>query len=107
MNSDWLRPAIVLLLGLISVALMLAMVKKATSREELPSVEELAGCPRTLPSEDELVGEAGEHESSMAGMEVDEDELASRRIADQISELIKANPDEAGALLGRWVRTDE
>lgn len=107
MNSDWLRPAIVLLLGLVSVALMLAMVKKATTREELPSVEELAGLPPNLPSEEELVGEAGEHESSMAGMEVDEDELASRRIADQIGELIKANPDEAGALLGRWVRTDE
>ena len=107
MNSDWLRPAIVLLLGLISVALMLAMVKKATTREELPSVEELAGLPPNLPSEEELVGEAGEHESSMAGMEVDEEELASRRIADQIGELIKANPDEAGALLGRWVRTDE
>ena len=106
-HSSWLKPAAVLLLGLVSLALMLGMVRKATTREELPSVEELAGLPPNLPSEEELVGEVNADESSIPGVEVDEDELASRRIADQISELIKANPEEAGALLGKWVRTDE
>lgn len=107
LDSGWLKPAGVLLLGLISVALMLGMIRKATAREDLPTVEELAGLPPNLPDEENLVGEASEHEASMSGVEVDEEELASRRIADQISELIKANPEEAGNLLGKWVRTDD
>ncbi len=95
------------LLALLAVGLMLYMVRKATQQETLPSVEELAGVPPKLPSEEELVGEAEEHESSLAGVELDEDELHSRRVAEQIGELVKANPTEASAILGRWVRRDE
>lgn len=96
------------LLALLAVGLMLYMVRKATQQETLPSVEELAGVPPKLPSdEDELVGEAEEHESILAGVELDEGELKSRRVAEQISDMIKANPDEATAILSRWVKRDD
>jgi len=107
LDSPLLKPATVLLLGLISIGLMLGIVRKATTREALPTVEELAGLPPELPDDEYLVGEVHEAEASMAGVEVDEEELASRRIADQIADLIKANPDEAGGLIGKWVRSDE
>lgn len=106
-ESDWAKPVGVGLLALVSVALMFGMVRKAAQQESLPSVEELAGVPPRLPTEDELVGEADEMEASMAGVELDENELRARKIAQQIGDLVKANPDEAGTLLGRWVRRDE
>ncbi|MEL7087504.1 MAG: hypothetical protein AAGL98_03540 [Planctomycetota bacterium] len=94
-------------LGFVALALMMMMVRKATRPEELPSIEELAGVPPTLPTDDELIGEADEVESSMAGLEVDEEELRTRRLADQISDMIKAAPEDACGLLGKWVNSDE
>ena len=94
-------------LGLVALALMMMMVRKATRPEELPTVEELAGVPPTLPTDEELIGEADEVESSMAGLEVDEEELRTRHLADQISEMIKSAPEDAGGLLGKWVSSDE
>jgi len=107
-SSGWIAPGTVTLMALLSLALMLGMVRKATRPESLPSVEELAGVPPTLPDEeDELVGEVDEQESSLEGFELDEDELRSRRISEQIGEMIKSNPEEAGRIMKRWVSDDD
>lgn len=96
------------LLALAALAFMLYTVRKATQQEVLPTVEELAGVPPKLKAvEDDLVGEAEELESTMAGVELDEGELRSRKVAEQIGDLIKANPNEASAILGRWVRPND
>ncbi|MEM1109902.1 MAG: hypothetical protein AAGH99_14555 [Planctomycetota bacterium] len=94
-------------LAVLSLALALMMVKKATKTEELPSVESLAGLPPMLPTDDELIGEADEVEASMAGLEVNEDEIRTRNLADQISEMIKSSPNDAGSLLGKWVQSED
>lgn len=106
-DAGWQKPVGLGALGLIAIGFMLFMVRKASQQEVLPSVEELAGVPPRLPSDDELVGEAEEMESTLAGVELDETEIRSRKIAQQIGELVKANPEEAGAILGRWVRRDD
>ncbi len=105
-NSPWVGTASVAGLALGAVALMLMLVRKATRDEPLPTVEELAGVPDVLPADEDLIGEAQDVESTMQGLEVSEDQLKSRKIAEQISELIKANPGEAGSLLGKWVDAD-
>jgi flagellar M-ring protein FliF len=107
LDSTWIKPAGLSMLALVSLAMMFAMVRKATRQQPMPSVEELAGVPPTLPAEDDLVGEADETEASMAGVELDEDELRTRKIAEQIGEMVKANPAEAASLVRRWVRTEE
>jgi flagellar biosynthesis/type III secretory pathway M-ring protein FliF/YscJ len=107
LESPWMAPGSIILLAGISIALMLFMVRKATQAEALLSIEDLAGIPPTLPNEEDLIGEVEEPEASMEGVELDEAELKSRRIADQISEMIRANPQEAGGILGRWVATEE
>ena len=43
----------------------------------------------------------------MQGVELDESQIQSRKVAEQISEMIKNNPSEAGALLNKWVDPDE
>lgn len=107
MNSPWAQPALAggLVLGVL--VLMFYMVRRATRPESLPTIEELAGLPPRLQSDDDIVGEVDESESMMAGVELDENELESRKIAEQISELIKANPGEAGSLMSKWVKHDD
>ena len=107
LENGWAKPLGLGVLALVSLGLMLGMVRKATRTPPMASIEELAGVPPTLPAEDELVGEADETDPSMAGIELNEDELRSRKIAEQIGELVKGNPAEAASLIRRWVRTDQ
>ncbi len=106
-ESGWAGPAGVSLLALASLGLMLGMVRKATRPESLPSIEELAGVPPSLPSDEELIGEAEESEATMQGVELDEEDLKARRIAEQISDLVRADPAEASRLLGKWVSIND
>ena len=107
LDSGWAGPAGISLLALASLALMFGMVRKATKPETLPSIEELAGVPPSLPSDEELIGEAEESEATMQGVELDEDDLKARRIAEQISDLVRADPSEASRLLGKWIAVDD
>jgi flagellar M-ring protein FliF len=106
-NSGWVKTAAMVGLALLSLGLMLGMVRKATKQQELPSVEELAGEPPSVSGEEEVVGEASEAEGGMAGFELDESQMRSRKVAEQISDMIKNDPSEAGALLSKWVDTDD
>lgn len=107
MAEEWGGTAVVAALGLAALGLMLYLVKRTTREEDMPSVDDLAGVPQSLPSDDELLGEAEEVENTMAGVELDEDQLMARKISEQISEMIKASPQEAGSLLGKWVAIDD
>lgn len=107
LESAWAKPAGLGLLALASLALMFGMVRKATQHPPIPSAQELAGVPPPLPLEDDLIGEADAQEPSMAGMELNEDEIRSRKVAEQIADLVKSNPAEAAALFNRWIRKDE
>lgn len=107
LDGGWGGPAGVSLLALASLGLMLKVYRNATRPESLPSIEELAGVPPSLPSDEELIGEADETETSMTGVELNEDDLKARRIAEQISDLVRADPAEASRLLGKWVSTND
>ncbi len=104
-GSSWIKTGGISLLALVSLALMFGMVRRATAPPDLPTVEELAGLPPAL-GEDELIGEASPTGTVIDGVEIGDDEMRSRKIAEQIGDLIQANPEEAGSLLGRWVRPD-
>lgn len=94
------------LLALVSIVLMFGMVRKASQTPRMPSVEELAGVPPTLPVEDDVVGDVESADSGMAGVELDEGDIRTRKIAEQIGELVKSNPAEAAALFNRWIRKE-
>jgi flagellar M-ring protein FliF len=107
LEPSWIKTALVAGLALLSLGMMFGMVRKATKKQELPSVEELAGAPPAVGGEEEVVGEAEEADGGMVGVELDENQLQSRKVAEQISEMIKNDPSEAGAILSRWVDPDE
>ncbi|MAE66726.1 MAG: hypothetical protein CMJ18_20860 [Phycisphaeraceae bacterium] len=105
--GDWVRPAGLGLLVLTAVGLMLTMVRKATHNPSLPTAQELAGVPPILPDDEDLIGEAEESEAAMPGLELDEESVRARQVAEQISELIKEKPEEAAILVGKWVEVEE
>jgi flagellar M-ring protein FliF len=106
-QSGWMPSLSVGALAVVAMTMMLLMVRRATRIEAMPTAEELAGVPPKLPTDDDLVGEASEADATLAGVELDEEELRYRKIAEQISDMIKANPNEAGAMIGRWVRKED
>jgi flagellar biosynthesis/type III secretory pathway M-ring protein FliF/YscJ len=106
-KQPWFQPSVLSGLALLAIMLMFGMVRKSLRQPKLPSVEELAGVPPTLPSEDDLLGEVEEAETGMEGVEVNEGEIQMRKLAEQISEMVRANPAEAANLFNRWVESDD
>ena len=87
--------------------MMVLMVRKAGKRVEMPTAEELVGLPPTLEAKSDVVGEADESETAMAGIEVGEEEIKSTKMRESVSEFIKQSPEAASKLLNRWITVGE
>lgn len=107
LESGWAKPAGLALLAAMSLGIMFSMVRKASQMPELPSAEDLSGVPPQLPGDEEVAGEAPEADDTMVGVELSEEELEVRRMADQIADMINESPYEAASLLNRWVLPEE
>ncbi len=94
-------------LAFVSLGMMVLMVRKAGRHVVPATAETLAGSPPTLSTGDELVGEADESDTAMAGIIVGEDDLKATKMREQVSELIKKSPDTAVKVLNRWVAVEE
>jgi len=90
-------------LALVAFVMMVLMVRKGARPAALPEAEEIAGVPPTLETKSDLIGEADESETPMAGIEVDEEAVQSQKILDQVGELVGGDPDVAAKLITRWV----
>jgi flagellar M-ring protein FliF len=93
-------------LAVVAVGMMLLLVRKAGRKVDMPSAEELVGLPPTLEAKSDLVGEADESETALAGIEVGEDEIKVAKMRESVGEFIKQNPDAAGKLLNRWIAVE-
>ncbi len=106
-QSGLIAPVMVGLLVLFTMAMIVMMTRWATRPPPLPSVQELAGIPSVLPTDDDLIGEADVQDPTMAGVELDESQIRTRKIAEQIGEMVKTNPGEAASLFNRWIRKED
>lgn len=94
-------------LSLVAMALMLVMVRKAGKRTDTPSAEELVGLPPALDAEADVMGEADEGETAMEGIEVDERQMQSEKVLEQVGDMVQKDPTVAAKLLQRWINVDE
>ncbi len=94
-------------LSLVAMGMMVMMVKKAGRQGDQPTAEELVGLPPTLETEADVIGEADEGDTAMAGIEVDESEMQSQKVLEQVGEVVEQNPDQAAKLVARWINVDE
>lgn len=93
-------------LGLVALTMMVVMVKKIGRPAPMPSAEELVGVPPELQTGTDLIGEASEGDAALAGIEVNESQLQSQQVLEQVGEMVKQNPDAAARLLNRWISVE-
>lgn len=105
-GSGLIEKGVLVALAAVAMVMMLMMVKSATKRVELPSVEELVGIPPALEQPSDIVGEADETEAAMVGIEVDGTHVANRKMLEQVGTLIGKEPDLAARLLNRWIQPE-
>ncbi len=98
--------AILGVLAVAAVGMMLMMVRKAGQKTEMPTAEELVGLPPTLETKTDMIGEADESDTPLAGIEVNETEVAANKMLEQVGELVKKSPEDAAKLLNRWVTVE-
>jgi flagellar biosynthesis/type III secretory pathway M-ring protein FliF/YscJ len=73
----------------------------------MPTAEELVGLPPALESSSDVIGEAEAAQDALSGIEVDDGQLQSQQMLEQIGSLIKENPSMAARLLNRWIEVEE
>ena len=107
LGSGLVEKGMLMALAGVAFVMMLMMVKSATKRVELPSVEELVGIPPALEQPSDIVGEADESEAPMVGIEVDNQHVANHKMLEQVGSLVSNEPDLAARLLNRWIQPDQ
>jgi flagellar M-ring protein FliF len=90
-------------LAVISLFMMSSMVKKGAPVPVMASEPEPEGPAVQLAGGEEVVGEAGDGETILGGMELDEDSAKTQQMLGQVSDLVKENPDAAANLIKRWM----
>lgn len=94
-------------LALGALAMMVVLVKRAGKADALPSAHDIVGVPRSLTEDADLVGEADEADNALAGIELSDEMIRSRKLLEQVQEMVAEHPEDAASLLGRWIQTDD
>ncbi len=89
-------------LALLSLFMMSMMVKKGAPIPVLASPV-AARMPDKLSEGEEAIGEVGEGGNVLDGMELDDDSVRTQQMLDQVSTMVKDNPDGAANLVKRWL----
>lgn len=93
--------------ALMALCMMVFMVRRAGKEPPMPSVEELVGIPPPLESTRDLVGEAGESDLAMEGIEVAPEDVERQQMLDQLTQLVGDDPDSTAKLLNRWISVED
>lgn len=107
MGSGLIDKAVVGVLGVVALGMMFMLVKKSGKKPEMPTIEELVGLPPELDTASDVIGDAVEGDSPLAGIEVGEDEVQSQKMLEQVAELVKEDPGSAAKLLNRWIQNND
>lgn len=91
-------------LAVVALGLVVFTAFKGNRHEKLPTAAELVGLPPALQqAEADLVGEATEADSALAGIELSEDELKTQKVLEQVSAMVKERPGDASSIINRWM----
>lgn len=106
-NGNLVETVLVGVLAAVSILMMLTMVRRSSKDIKLPTAEELVGLPPQLEGDNDLIGEADEGDSAMAGIEVDDAVIQIQQLRDQVTELIASDPESAAGLVERWAEVED
>ena len=86
--------------------MVLMMLKKASTNVAVQNLEFKEPVNEPTPPLDVDSGPIGEAVSSdgvLQGIEVDEDTIRTRKMAEQVATLVKEDPSSAAALVRQWI----
>ncbi len=93
-------------LALVALGMMLMLVKKSAVPVTLPTPQEIVGVPPAMETQSDLVGEADETQTAMLGIELGDEQLKSKKMLEQVAEMVKKNPADAASLVNRWIAVE-
>jgi flagellar biosynthesis/type III secretory pathway M-ring protein FliF/YscJ len=82
--------------------MMSSMVRKATPAPVV-AVSAPVQAPSILTAAESLAGEVGMSNAALDGMEMDEDAVRTQQMLDQVTTMVKENPEGAASLVKRWL----
>jgi flagellar biosynthesis/type III secretory pathway M-ring protein FliF/YscJ len=89
-------------LAVVSLFMVSGMVRRGATVSTIAQPIELrAAAP--LAVDEDVAGEVGEGGAMLDGMELDEDTIKAQQMVEQVSTLVKENPDSAASLVKRWL----
>lgn len=89
-------------LALVSLFMVLMMARKASPLPAVVDAEDEEPPPQ-LHNGESITGEAIEGNGTLDGMELDDDAVKAQQMLDQVSTLVKENPEAAANLVNRWL----
>lgn len=89
-------------LAIISLFMVSMIVKKGTPSMPIPVPVAPKETPRLDAGED-IAGIVGDGDAMLDGMELDENAVKAQQMVEQVSTMVKENPDAAANLVKRWL----
>jgi flagellar biosynthesis/type III secretory pathway M-ring protein FliF/YscJ len=89
-------------LALVSLFMAMMMVRRGTPTTII-TPPQIAMEPRILEASEPLAGEASPGNPLLDGMELDADAVRAQQMVDQVSTMVKENPEAAANLVKRWL----
>ena len=108
--SAYAKPAGLAILAIGSLIMVMMMLRKASAGIALPNIDAdvlAEETPPVLENENSPVGEAGQSEGILKGIEVDEETVRTRKISEQVGDLVREDPDVAAGLVRQWISQDK
>jgi flagellar biosynthesis/type III secretory pathway M-ring protein FliF/YscJ len=94
-------------LALVSLFMLMMMVKRSAPAPAIVAAAVSQGTvPQMLSAGEMFAGEAGAGGTMLDGMELDDDTVKTQHMLDQVTTLVKDNPDAAASLVQRWMSRD-
>lgn len=90
-------------MAVLALGLVVMTAFKGVKPTKLPTAAELVGVPPVLAGDSDIVGEAGEADSVLAGIELSDDEMKQRKILEQVEAVAKDRPRDAASIIARWM----
>jgi len=81
----------------------IVVLKNAASVPAVASTQQTPSAPPTILSGETLAGEATSGGAHLDGMELNEDAIKAQQMVEQVSTLVRENPDAAASLVKRWL----
>jgi flagellar biosynthesis/type III secretory pathway M-ring protein FliF/YscJ len=90
-------------LAVVSLFMVSMMVRKGAPPPVIAPLPPEPNEPRDITAAESIVGNVTQANSTLDGMELDEDAVRAQQMLDQVQQMVQTNPEAAAGLVKRWL----